>query len=56
MIHNFLFFQHGADALQFSNLFGVVEQDAIGTDVEVILNSVRSIRGLSCVSSQPLSF
>src|SRR5438105_2421587 len=36
MVDKFLFFQEGTDALEFSDFFGVMEQDAIGTDVEMI--------------------
>ena len=36
MIDKFLFFQHGSDALELSDLFGIVEKDAIGADIEVI--------------------
>src|SRR5262249_47228301 len=36
MIDKFLFFQHGSDALEFSNLLGVVEKDAVGADIEVV--------------------
>src|ERR1041384_7974375 len=36
MVHEFLFFQNGANALEFSDFFGVMENNPIRTDIEVI--------------------
>lgn len=49
MVHKFLFFQHGSDALEFSNLFGVVEKDAVGTDIEVIEAALAQFTGELCL-------